>query len=366
MSFGIKVAPEVRISASRRGLRTGFGDRPAAVHLGSGRSGAGSFSYWAGISAREHHPQGRAANPPVALAALAAQIRDATRPPQIAEAARTEAAIVALHTEPYPAVVAPVVAPPHTVDDKAVATELRSQALLGAGRWRVRGRRQAGREASGAATEEVAQRQEQLEAEYQATRNEAVGRFDALMANEPEDVLGALEAFFERNEIPAGPIDCDGDVASVVLRLPAPSVVPDSKPVISRKGKPALQPRTGAERHQLYLGALASTVIAVVRQTLATAPALGGVRILVFRPTDAQQQGRPLEAVYVGSFDAGVVGRTAWADVDPVAEIAGVRGRLLCLSGGDRKVTAVDLADEPDVAALLDTLGAALHPGPAA
>ncbi|MDQ2728698.1 MAG: hypothetical protein M3Y91_12750, partial [Actinomycetota bacterium] len=126
MSFGIRVAPGLRISASRRALRTAFGAKPSAVHLGSGRSGSGPFSYWADISAGQHHPPGDETSRPVDLADLAAQIRDASRPAEIAEAARTEGALVTAHLGPYPVAAAPVVALPDTVDAKAVATELRS------------------------------------------------------------------------------------------------------------------------------------------------------------------------------------------------------------------------------------------------
>nr|MDQ2725532.1 hypothetical protein [Actinomycetota bacterium] len=213
---------------------------------------------------------------------------------------------------------------------------------------------------------EVAQRREQAEGEYQATLKEAARRYEALVANEPEDVLGALEAGFERRENPAAAIDCDGDAASVVLRLPPFSAVPDSKPVVPRKGKATLQPRTDAERHGLYLRVLASGVVAAVRQTLATAPGLGHVRILAVRPTGAPQGARPLEAVYAGSFDARAVARTVWGEVDPVGEIAALPGRLLHLSSDDRVVAPLDLEAEPDVAAVVDTLIAALHPGPAA
>ncbi|MDQ6784036.1 MAG: hypothetical protein M3063_11460, partial [Actinomycetota bacterium] len=124
MSFGIRVAPGVRISASRRGLRTAFGTRPSAVSLGSGRSGSGPFSYWAGANAHE-------GSRPADLTTLASQIRSATRPADIAESARTEAALVAAHAQPHPVAASPLVAPPDAIDGKAVAAELRSQALLG-------------------------------------------------------------------------------------------------------------------------------------------------------------------------------------------------------------------------------------------
>lgn len=360
MSFAIRVAPGLRIAASRRALRTAFGPQPSAVHLGSGRSGSGPFSYWAGVIAQQHHPEGGIGPGPLDLAALGAQIRGARRSREIAAAARTERAIVTAHLDAYPIIAAPVVAPPDAVDRKAVTTELRSQALLRVGRWR------AGREAAGVSAEEVAHRRAHAEGEYQATVQEAAGRYEALVANEPEDVLGALEAVFERRESPAAAIDCDGDAVSVVLRMPPVSAVPDAKPVVPRKGKATLRPRTAAERNVLYLRVLASGVIVLVRQTLATAPGLGQVRVLVVRSTGAAPDGRPLEAVYAGTFDAHSVAHTVWAEVDPVAMIAAIPGRLLYLVGDDGEVGVVDVAAEPDVAAVLDLLGAALHPGPAA
>ena len=366
MSFGIKMAPELRIGASRRAVRTAFGDKPSAIYLGSGRSASGPFAYWAGLSAQEHHPEAPATDRPIDLAALGAQIRGANRPAEIAAAARTEAALVIAHLELFPVPAAPVVAPPDNVDTKAVATELRSQALLGGGRRRTMARWRAGREAAGGTADEVAHRRDQAEGEYQATLKEASGRYEALVANEPEDVLGALEAAFERRESPAAPIDCYGDTASVVLCLPPISAVPKVKPVIPPKGKANLQPRTAAQRHGLYLRVVASAVVGVVRQTLATAPGLGEVRVLAVRPTSADQDTPPLEAVYAGCFDAQGVAGTEWADVDPLDEIAAVPGRLLNLTHDDQVVAALDLGAEPEVASMVDTLSAALHPGPAA
>jgi hypothetical protein len=366
MSFDIRMAPGLRIGPSRRGLRTAFGPKPTSVHLGSGRSGSGPFSYWADISAQEHHPQGTVANRPVDLAALDSRIRTAGRPAEIAEAAGIEAAIITAHLEPYPLLTSPVVAAPAAVDSKAVATELRSQALFRLGRRRTGARRRAGHDAADGTAAEVAQRREHAEGEYQATREEAATRYEALMANEPEDVLGALEAVFERGETPAAPIDCEGDTASVVLRLSPLSAVPSAKPVIPRKGKATLQARVAAERHELYLMALASGVVAVVRQTLATAPGLGQVRVLAVRPTGAPPGDPPLEAVYAGTFDARAVTRTAWTEAEPVAEIAAIPGRLLRLTHDGQVVAALDLDAEPEVAAVIDALAAALHPGPAA
>ena len=365
MSFEIRMAAGLRIGPSRRALRTAIGAKPTSV-LGSARPGSGPFSYWAGIDTQEHHGQGQIADRPVDLAALGAQIRAAGRPAEIAEAAATETAIVSAHLVAYPVLAAAMVVAPDAVDSKAVTRELRSQALFRVGGRRGGARRGAGHDATSRTPGEVAQRQAHAEGEYQATRDEAATRYEALMANEPEDVLGALEAAFERSGSPAAAVDCEGDAASVVLRVPQLSAVPSSKPVIPRKGRASLQARSAAERHGLYLRALASGVVAVVRQTLATGPGLGQVRVLAVRPTGAGLGNPPLEAVYAGSFDARAVARTVWADVDPVEEIASVPGRLLRLTHDDQVVTALDLDAELEVAAVVNALAAALHPGPAA
>ncbi|MDQ6784977.1 MAG: hypothetical protein M3063_16390, partial [Actinomycetota bacterium] len=241
----------------------------------------------------------------------------------------------------------------------------RSQALLGAGRWRPGARRRAGREAAGATPGEVAARHEHANSEYRATVEEAAGRYQALLANEIEDVLGALEAAFERRETPAAPIDCVGDAASVVLQLPPLSAVPDARPVVPRKGKATLQPRSDSERHGLYLSVLASNVLGLVRQSLATAPGLREIRVVAVRPSAALQSGHTLEAVYAGSFDAGEMSQVSWATIDPVSSVTGATGHLLRLAG-DGEVVALDLGDEPELSAVLDALHAALNPGPGA
>lgn len=363
MTFQIRVAPGLRIAASQRGLRTGFGPRPTTVHLGSGRSGSGMFSYWASVTAREHHRCPAEPGRPPDLAALGSQIREARQPAQIAEAGRIEEAVTSTHLEEFPVIEAPEVAPPEDVEAKAVANELRSQALLGVGRWKVGARRQADRLATAATPDVVAERRRRADQEYQATRKEAESRFEALVANEPEAVLGALEAAFERRESPAAAIDCDGGTAAVVIRLAPFSAVPPTRSTTRRGSKPILEVRSEAERHALYLKVAASLVLAIVRQTLATAPGLVEVRILVVRPTTARQGRGPVEAVYAGCFRAATMAAMAWSEIDPVHELRRVPGHLLNL-GDEAQVRGLDLDEEPDLNAVIKTLQAALHPGP--
>lgn len=67
MGFGVRIAPGVRIRASRRGVRVGLGPRAARVHSGSGRpgvsTGVGPVTVWHTLGSstrrRSHRPPAR-------------------------------------------------------------------------------------------------------------------------------------------------------------------------------------------------------------------------------------------------------------------------------------------------------------------
>jgi hypothetical protein len=82
MGFSIKIAPGVRVRASRRGIRPSVGPRIARVHVGAGRAGmstgASPVGLYAALGATHKRPAvgGRPGGPPLTLmdkTALAAE-----------------------------------------------------------------------------------------------------------------------------------------------------------------------------------------------------------------------------------------------------------------------------------------------------
>src|SRR3954454_14929200 len=120
---------------------------------------------------------------------------------------------------------------------------------------------------------------ERLTPEAHAERDRQQAAIDAewqqLMDNDPATVVSALETAFADNGAPATPIDCDPAVATatVTVLFGHPDMVPERTPAITPGGKATLRKRSKSDRNDLYLNALASSVLATLKEGLAVAPA---------------------------------------------------------------------------------------------
>lgn len=328
------------MAPARRGLRCRF--RPEVA----------DFSYWSTVTARRHHMRG--GEPVPDLADLRLRLRPGVRGDALRDAHRLEEAITHAHLGDVPTV-GPANLDAEDVDDRAVTAELRSQALFGRG-GKIRSRRQARRLAI-RATADVAGARRRRAATYQdADRLEADTAWDALVANEPAAVLGALEATFDLDDVPAAPVACAGETVTVIVSEPAADAIPDHKVSRSRRGRLTLTDRSEAEQAELALRLAASHVLAVVLRVAAAAPGIRDVRVLAVRPVPGR---REVEAVYAGGFDVEDAERWLDPDVDAVAEVRSAREGLLASTEGLRPL---DLTDEPDIDRVVKEVGAALYP----
>ena len=358
MGFGIRIAPGVRISASRRGLRAGIGPRAARIHVGAGRTGfstgAGPVTYWTTggrrrSSGRRRSTATRSRGPSKAtLAALARQQREAERAEQIAELEQTERALVTVHLEDFPVLGLPDNPPPVALTVDEVGRELVAEAVEGLGWWKVSQRRRAKAKAKVAAPAETEARNRRAVEEHAAELAEDTAYYEAVLANDPEAVLAELEDAFDDNESPAAPIDCRDGVASVVILFAGISTVPEQKPARTPSGRPTLARRTKTERNALYLEAMASTILATVREGYASAPNLQEIRIVVVRRSESPTASDDLETIYVGSFPESAK-RWDWEQLRPVVMVA-LDANLLVIKGQAKEVSPIDLTDEPEVA----------------
>jgi hypothetical protein len=358
MGFGVRIAPGVRVSASPRGLRTGIGPRSARVHVGSGRpsisTGAGPSTVWQPIGGGRR----TSSRPRSSLAAVDQQGRAATRAEQIAEVQQLEHDLVTLHEEEFTAAARPVVPPPPPVDRNAVRDRLRRQARAGIAWWRLGDRLAARRKADAQVDSALDAERAELDEQQQQAQQDADADWQRLLDDDPETVLAALEAAFEDNASPAAPVDCDGGCVTVTVLFGAPSMVPERKPATTPSGRPTLHKRTKTERNQLYAEALASTVLATVKEGYAVAPALKEVRVVVVR-RDAQAASPEdyLAAIYAGRFPADRVHQLDWGSIDdPLDELMIAPDALLRRRGSAGEVAPLDLAAEPQLAAVVDEL----------
>jgi hypothetical protein len=238
----------------------------------------------------------------------------------------------------------PVVPPAEPVDRYELMREHRKRARVGIPVWRIREQidaaREADREAEQAADTEASRREEArleeqsrldgLWAELLATRSRiedelgdriaterarrAAERetrqaqldedWGQLQVNDPSVTLVALEEAFADNEAPAAAIDCDGATTTIVMQFTAPeSIVPERKPARTPTGKRTLKKRTKTEVNALYLQAMASNILATVKETFAVAPGTETVQLAVIRHETTGKAAGTWAALYVGQFD---------------------------------------------------------------
>jgi hypothetical protein len=272
-----------------------------------------------------------------------------------------EQALVSAHLEEFTPAAAPVPPAPTPVDPKVLRRTLRRRALEHIPRWkswdRFTARRQADERFPAALQEEAARRAE----EHAAAQAASEAEWARLTSGDRATVIAALEAAFEDSISPAAPIDSTGTTATVVISFPPSTMVPERKQATTPSGKPTLHKRTKAERNNLYVRALASTVLATVKETLAAAPSIKQVTILVVRQDpDTHKPEDYLAAVYVGVFHRERLATLDWNQVDPVAELLLAPDAMLHRRGQAGDVVPLDLTAEPELAAVIAQLRAGL------
>ena len=367
MGFGVRIAPGIRISASKRGLRAGIGPRAARVHVGSGRpsvsTGAGPFTYWHAVGHTQRGRPARARTTPAQTARTAAR----STPAQLQRAAQVNALAVAehdlltAHLQPFAPIGPPQVPPYPPVNGDAVRAELEEARLTRVPVWHHRERSAARAAARVEAEAVIARRNADLVARHTAAQAEADDAYGALLANDHGAVMGALEAAFEDNAHPAVPIDCVDGKATVVIVFGPVSAMPDQVATLTPTGRPTLRKRSATDRNALYARAMASTVLATVREAYAVAPALRDVRIVVVRrDVDASDPGGLLAAVYLGRFPATRVASMAWDRVDPLEQLLAAPDAQLRRQGSAQQIVGLPPGATSGLADLVDQLRASI------
>jgi stress response protein SCP2 len=276
--------------------------------------------------------------------------------------------LTTLHLESFPTTVAPPDLGPEPVDRAAVLAGLESRELAGLGMFDFGGRREAKRRARAGLDSAVAAEQAARAHRYQDQRAVELEAWHALAGNDPGAVLDALEVAFADNESDAVAVNCEqtdaGALVSLIVLVQAVDALPERKPVRSAAGAPTTPKRTKKELHDLYAWWLASTVLATVKEAFAVAPRIAGAQVLVVRrDTAASDPANYLTAVYTGRFDRARLARWDWTRVDPVEELLRAPSAHLQRKGASREVVALDLRDEPDIAALLTVIRDAYSQG---
>jgi hypothetical protein len=275
--------------------------------------------------------------------------------------ARAEQMLVSAHLEDFPAP-QPMTAPlPEPADSRAIQRAHKREALKGisifARAERTAAKARAREIAEQAIREEEARRAEEHR-HAQAALDEA---WQALMSNEPEVVLQAIEAAFADNEAPGAAVDVQGDRVTLLMMAPDPTLVPDRKPALTPTGNPTLKKRTKAEFNDLYISALASYVLATIKEALTVAPALQEANIIVLRREQSAGLGDDkLVALFAGRFPRTLLEGARWEAIDLARVLDEVPNALLNRRGRTGELTPLALEKEPQLAAVVSHVQEAL------
>jgi hypothetical protein len=361
MGFGVRIAPGVRVSASSRGIRAGVGPRGARVHVGGGptriSSGVGPFTYSTTVGGgRRSSGSSR-----TSVAAYEREMRRLAREPERDAVARAEQMLVSAHLEDFPAPTPATAPAPEPVDAAAIQRAHKRDALNGISIFARSERRAAKARAQETAAQAIRDEEAHRAEEQRHTQAALDAAWRALMANDPDAVLHAIEAAFADNEAPAAAVDVQGARVTLLMMAPDPAVVPERKPALTPAGRPTLKKRTKAELNDLYVSAIASYVFATVKEALAVAPGLQDANIIVLRREPSAGLGDDkVVALFAGRFPRTLLDDVHWNAIDLARVLDEVPDALLRRRGRTGELAPLDLADEPDLAEIVGHVQQAL------
>ncbi|HEU5472743.1 MAG TPA: hypothetical protein VFV67_19010 [Actinophytocola sp.] len=218
-----------------------------------------------------------------------------------------------LHRQDFPEAVRPIAPAPPPIHTKAIISAHRAQAVKGIGLFQ-----RAARKAALAAADQAAQReierqtlnQEQQRVRYQAQLDQW---WAALVGNDEDVVLSVLAEAFEDNEAPAAAVGVNGSELSVVVLVPSIDIVPERRPATTPAGNLTLKKLAKAERGGLHTTMVASHVLLTVREALAVAPGITGVRVVALQHSRNDAFGRPrVDVLLAANFERTRLAAVRW------------------------------------------------------
>lgn len=276
---GFRVAPGLRLRATKRGPRVSIGPRIARLHLGGGQpaasAGRGPFTVWTTLSGGghtvpEHDRRGRAS----------ARKADAW----LSQRAHLDRLLQA-HTQPVTRAARPVLAPTAPVTSSQVRRELRREAVAGIPWWHL-GRRRRARSSAAAQVDGEVTRRRRHAAQDHAARQAAADRWwQALLDADEETVLARLEIAYTDHAMPATPVAVTDRTAHLVVPVDTPErLIGKREPAHTDLGNLSLAVMSKTRRHELYIQAIGSAILAVAAETFAVAPGIERVTVAVVEP----------------------------------------------------------------------------------
>jgi hypothetical protein len=361
LGFSVKVAPGVRIRASSRGVRTSIGPRAARVHVGGGRTtfstGAGPVTYWTSAGGSRGRSTGRRPSAGSYQRQLTVSPAAAAKAEEAHRLAGLFQELISIHREEFPPAQPPVAPPVQEPDVEEIRHRHEKAAIKGLGLFAFSAKSAAREQAAEAARLEIVARREEAAHQRAAFQAELDTWWQALLANDPETVLGTLAEAFEDNEATAAPLGVDGDEVALVVVAPPESVVPERMPGRTTAGNLSLRKLPKGERAAMYTLAVTGHVVVTIKEALAVAPGIQSVRVVALRSAGTDAYGRPrLECILAGRWTRAAFAGVQWQTVDAATVAQDTAAELLANLKGGKELQPLDLSQQPEIRALLDVV----------
>ena len=336
MGFSFRVAKGVRVYPSSRGISVGAGPVRYYTRAGGGGRSRGATS----TATRER------------------QLRQQARLEEIQAVIELDRGLVeqcSKHKEEFPASQPPVPINPEPVDERALLKQLDQAALRGISTFKFGERRAAKQQARDQLEEAMEAEGRRRAHEAEEENAERTASWEQLLGNQPQAVLGALEAAFADNEAPAAAVNCERDRVDLLMRWPAVDhVVHERKSGVTPTGRPTMKKRTKTEVAEFYLEAMSSNALATIKEAFAVAPGINEARLLVVRGREDPAIGRMiLEVLFFGLLTRAQLEQVNWERVHPTATFLSLADGRVGLKGKNKQLLAVDVSDDPEVKEVL-------------
>ena len=348
--FSLKLAPDVRIQASRDGLQTNLGPRAQLVQVGQ---------QFANPAIRTPQTFYAPSGPHFQPSYMAPQLPPTADKAQQAQAlASAIKGIRTLHHQDFPLVQRRVVPYPSRPDHAAILRRRMNDALAGVSIFR-RSTRQAAKAAAVLATRmECDEREAADKAQHVAVQQEIDQLWQRLTTSDADVLLAVLSHVFLNSSVHASPLGIWNAEAHLVVFAPDLAALPERHPTTTAAGNLSLKKFTKAETADLYKQFVAGLVLATAKEAFAAAPGVTGIRIVAVRNTPADAYGKiRLEAILAARVARAALSGIRWTQTDALTILNEISIELVTRIAGPSKALApLDLRTEPEIAGLIDDI----------
>ncbi len=160
-------------------------------------------------------------------------------------------------------------------------------------------------------------------------------QWDRLMSNEPGATVEAIQRSLAGNHAPVRATGVQDDAAWLVVQAPTSAEVPSRKPAVTASGAATTSSLNATERWAVIRQLIGARALLAAKQTLAAAPGLALVRLVVVGPV-----GEPLVGATIArsGLAAADFRQDAWTVLDQVDT-----GLVVRIGGRSRALEAIEL-----------------------